>query len=138
MHALTASPQAHRLLRRRRSALVRVLIGGRALSNRPTPTLTGGHSLAAVAASVHGSTSGVTGRAGAAAAAVAGLSIARRGGPSEVRFGMHMPARACTVRSGGLVCSSVYGFRVVVASVLLYVRAALYYNCTSRAEFIYL
>ena len=53
-----------------------------------------GHSLAAVAASVHGSASGVSGRAGVAAAAFAGLSIARGGGPSEVRFGMHIAAHA--------------------------------------------
>ena len=50
--------------------------------------------LAAVAASGHGSTYDLAARACAAAAAIASVSIARGGGPSEVRLGvrrLHMP-----------------------------------------------
>ena len=47
------------------------------------------------AASGHGSTYDVTGRTCAAVAAVAGVSIARGGGPSEVRFGARMPHVPC-------------------------------------------
>ena len=93
---LTMSPQAFRLLQRRRSALMSVAAPHPCTLSLSTPTHAGDFKLPLVAASGCGSTLCVLGRAAAPTAAVTGLFVARKGCPSEVRFFVSSPVCMCT------------------------------------------
>ena len=88
---LTTSPQAFRLPQRRCSALVSAAALHPCTLSTPTPTHAGDPKLPLVAASGCGSMLYILGRAAAPTADVVGLSAARKGCPSEVRFFVSRP-----------------------------------------------
>ena len=94
---LTTSPQALRLLQRRHSALMSAAAMRPCTLSPPTPTHTGDPNFPPVAANSRDLTVCVLGCAAAPAAAVNGLSAARKGYPSVVRFFISNPicTRTC-------------------------------------------